>query len=213
MKPIILSLLLLLFSLTTLVAQEVKAEVLEVFSAIEVNGERTPDALTFKQIKYFNIDGTHFRSDFYEIDNTLKGFEVVKKDGNSGESNYFDDKEKVLAMYTLEYNEHGVVTKTGYDGQSKEHLRTEKYQYNIKGELIQKSILDAAGKVRRIYSMRYDESGNEISLQTSAQVNGEVTSETYVITESDENSAWLEKWGYVNNEINSFHRRTFKVIN
>ncbi len=213
MKSIAFLGLVLLGVYNVAIGQDVQAETLEVFSVKDVNGKNTPDQLTFKQIKYFNSDGTHFRSDFYEVDNTLKGFEVVKKEGASGESNYFDEAENVLAMYALEYNDHGVVTKTGYDGQTKEHLRTEKYQYNVKGELIQKSILDASGNVRRIYNMRYDEYGNEISLETSETVSGPKQSETYEITELDNNNAWLQKWGYVNNEINSFHRRSFKTIN
>ena len=89
--------------------------------------------LKSKDVKYHRGD-LLVRQDFYQVNNTLKAFEVITKDGDKGISNYYSADSTLLAIYHLVYHPNSdlIMRREGYDGQTKELLRVETYEYDTK---------------------------------------------------------------------------------
>jgi len=194
-----------------------KTERLEAVTLESFNVENAPEGepkittLKYKDVKYFR--GKRLvRQDFYEVDNTLKGFEVITKTGDIGVSNYYSPDSNLLAIYHLTYspNSELIVKKEGFDGQSKELLRVENFTYDLKTAAINsKTIHDASGQMVRGFVMTLDDKGNETEVKILNPDGNQVAKETYQIAKSDTEGKWLERWGKVNDVTKTFQRRTF----
>ena len=188
----------------------VLVESLEIFKVEGNESNKKPTELTYKEVKFFDKENYLYQQHYYSIDNKLKGFEVIKRDGRKAVSNYYALDSTILAIYNIEYNGVHEVSRKGYDGQTKEHLRTETYSYDTDGNRIGKEIFTSDGTLTRVFGFNHDTNGNEIGFSIRDNANNLLTQETYVITKSDDQSRWLEKWGYVNEQPKTFHRRTLK---
>ena len=72
--------------------------------AVEGDDEsKKPTVLSYKDVKQYDFDGVMVQQNFYKVDNTLKAYEFIKKDGNKGVTNYYGADSSLLAIYELEY--------------------------------------------------------------------------------------------------------------
>lgn len=186
-------------------------ETLEVFEVTGTDSSLKPSVLKYKDVKYYR-GALLVAQDFYHVDNTMKGFEIIKKDGNKGISNYFSMDSTLLAIYHLEYSGDHIKKRTGYDGQTKEMLRYETYKRDSKGNLMVKEIYDSSGRKVRSFKMALDQQGNEAEVLHLDAEDTTLQQEIFEIIKKDDKNRWLEKWGQVNGVTSSFHRRTFKDI-
>ncbi len=187
-----------------------KVESLEIFKVEGNEANKKPSELTYKEVKFYNDDNFLYQQHYYSVDNKLKGFEVIKKDGNKAVSNYYALDSTILAIYEIEFDGVKEVSRKGYDGQSKEHLRTETYTYDANENRIGKEIYTSDGALTRIFGFTHDAYGNEIGFSIKDDSGKMLTQEEYKISKSDSQNRWIEKWGYVNDMPKTFHRRTLK---
>ena len=188
----------------------VEHEILEIFK-VEVNGsEKKPTTLSYKDIKYHR-DGLVFRQDFFNVDNTLKGIELVTRENDKGISNYFAPDSTLLAIYHLVYDGDKVNKKSGYDGKSNALLRTEVYRYHpTSGAMSTKQIYDETGLLVRRFEMDQDNHGNETGVSVYSAEGIILAKETFEIVKVDAQNRWLEKWGSSDGIVKTFQRRSFK---
>lgn len=186
-----------------------RLEVLEIFQVEGDDSSKKPTLLKYKDVKQFDKDGLLIQQNFYEIDNSLKGYEFIKREGQKGVTNYYNSDSVLLAIYELEYVGNKISKRTGFDGATRELLRTEIYSYNKNGRVESKSIFDQNGNISNSYKMEYDANGNEIlfrMLDAKSEIRME---EKFVVSKTNKDKLWTERWGYINGTPNSFHRRSF----
>lgn len=189
----------------------VPGELLVIHEIYQVTGDeqsKKPTVLKYKDAKLYK-KGLLEQTTFFEIDNTVKSYEFVQKDGDSGITNYYDADSSLLAIYNIEYKGTNIVKRMGYEGHSKELLRTESFEYDHNGNVIKKSIFDNKGQLSSFFKMDYDNDANEISFSRHRADGQMIDEETFVISEKNERGEWLERWGYRNDMPSSFHRRSF----
>ncbi len=189
--------------------KELSTETLEIYDVTGTENDKKPTILNYKEIKFYDGDGYLCQQDFYQVDNTLKGYEIIQRDGNKATSNYFSTDDKLLAIYNIEFDGTEMTRRVGYDGVTKEQLRSESYSYSPKGELLKKAIYNSQGSLVRTFDLSYDENLNEVGFVSYAADASSTISESYLISKVDESGRWLEKWGYTDSTPVSFHRRTF----
>lgn len=171
--------------------------------------------LKYKEVKYHRGD-LLVRQDFYEVNNTLKGFEIITKEKDGGISNYYSVDSILLAIYHLAYipGTDRIMRKEGFDGQTKELLRIETYEYDESSkEMNSKVIFDAAGTPMRKYEMNLDNNGNEKTVAIMNPDGSAIANESYELIASDDSGRWTERWGKVNGEVKTFQRRIFSKLN
>lgn len=191
-------------------SQAVSLEILEIFKVEMDEESRKPTTLSYKDVKH-SRDGKIFRQDFYDVDNTLKGVELLTREGAKGISNYYAPDSTLLSIYHLEYEGDKMTKKSGYDGQSNALLRTEVYTYNATtGHKTGKDLYDESGKLVRKIKMKQDAYGNDILVEVVSSSNQMIGQESFEITKKDNANRWLEKWGSTSGVTTTFHRRTFK---
>ncbi len=174
-----------------------------------------PTTLKYKEVKYHRGD-LLVRQDFYEVNNTLKGFEVITKEKDGGISNYYSVDSVLLAIYHLAYipGTDLVMRKEGFDGQTKDLLRIETYEYdNSTNGMKSKIIFDASGSPVRKYEMSLDDKGNEKTVAIMNPDGTAIANESYEVLASDNTGRWTERWGKVNGEVKTFQRRIFSKLN
>ncbi len=206
---VVFSFVLALFACKDSSPHVVRLEVLEIFRVEGDEATKRPTVLRYKDVKNYNQDGILVQQNFYNVDNSLKGYEFIKKDGNTGVTNYYDADSNLLAIYELEYNANLISKRVGYDGSTKELLRTEVFNYNGNGQMISKTILDQKGKTSGSFDMHYDADGNEILFEMKGSDGQLISKESFVIIKVNEEKKWTERWGYIDEQPNSFHRRSF----
>ena len=102
----------------------------------------------------------------------------------------------------------------GYDGQTKELLRVETYEYDKKHqEMNKKIILDASGALVRKFEMTFDSQGNEKNVLVLNPDDSVVAKESFEIIAKDKEGRWTERWGSLNGQIENFQRRIFSKTN
>ena len=171
--------------------------------------------LKYKDVKYHRGD-LLVRQDFYQVNNTLKAFEVITKDGDKGISNYYSTDSTLLAIYHLVYHPNSdlIMRREGYDGQTKELLRVETYEYDTKyKEIKSKVIYDATGSPVRKFNMSFDAQGNEKSVTVLNQDGSVVAGESFEVIARDNKGRWTERWGSLNGQVDNFQRRIFTKTN
>ena len=187
----------------------------EIFNVVSKEGKRTKTTLKYKDVKY-QRGNLLVRQDFYQVNNTLKAFEVITKEGDKGISNYYSKDSTLLAIYHLFYYPDSDLIKRreGYDGQTKELLRVETYEYDKKHqEMNKKIILDASGALVRKFEMTFDSQGNEKNVLVLNPDDSVVAKESFEIIAKDKEGRWTERWGSLNGQIENFQRRIFTKTN
>jgi len=74
----------------------------EIYKVEGNDSAKKPTVLSYKDVKHYNEEGLLVQQNFYAVDNTLKAFEFIKKDGDNGVTNYYDADSNLLAIYELE---------------------------------------------------------------------------------------------------------------
>lgn len=198
------------------VAEVLEATLFEIFNVErDENEQLKKTTLKYKDVKYHRGE-LLVRQDFYEVDNTLKGFEVITKEKDGGVSNYYSADSTLLAIYHLAYvpGTDRIMRKEGYDGETKELLRIETYEYDeMSKEIKSKVIFDAAGAPVRKFVMGLDKFGNELTVAVMNPDGTAIANESYEIIASDKVGRWSERWGTVNGEVKTFQRRIFSKTN
>jgi len=165
--------------------------------------------LTYKDIKYFDSNNTLMKQEFFDKAEILKGTEYIDRSKKERHSEYYSKDKMLLSYYDMVYDSDLLMLKSAFDGQTNDFLRAEQYLYDDKGNRKEKVILDAAGKVDRVYKFSYDEHDNEVGF-SGFDENGEIfLLETYRITKKDSKNRWTEKWGYRENVPYTFSTREF----
>ena len=178
--------------------------------AVEGDDEsKKPTVLSYKDVKQYDVDGVMVQQNFYKVDNTLKAYEFIKKDGNKGVTNYYGADSSLLAIYELEYEGIHILTRTAFDGQTKEKLRSESYERDSNGNLKVKRVFNDQGQLMDVYKMNYDKQGNEREFSKYNSEDRLLVNEKFIIVKKNAKGKWLERWGYKDDLPNSFHRRTF----
>ena len=193
----------------------VSAEIMEIFNVSGSAADYKPTTLRYKDVTYMK-ENSIFRKDYYEVDNTLKGFEVITKEGDKGVSNYFAKDSTLLAIYHISYypGTERQWTKVAFEGSTREKLRSEEFQYHEDSDQVRlKTIYDASGKAVQETTISLDDNNNEILVSTidltkSARV---IVEESFEILKQDENGQWLERLGKKDGVPFSYHRRSFKT--
>ncbi len=181
----------------------------EIYEVTGSEADKKPTTLRYKDVKHFDGNNNLSQQYFYEVDNTLKAYEFINKSGDKAVTNYYNKDSVLLAIYNLEYKEDRIVKRTAYDGNSKEILRSEHYSYDGEGNRTSKAIHNENGEQVAKFAMKYDEHGNEIEFSHFDITGTQTSTETYLITKSDEKNRWVERWGYKNNIPSSFHRKSY----
>lgn len=192
-------------------SNEVPGQRMVIHEIYQVTGDdqtKKPTVLQYKDAKLYKGDIVE-QTSYFEIDNTLKSYEFVKKEGDKGITNYYSSDSTLLAIYNLEYQGDNIIKRTGYDGQSKQLLRLETFEYDNNGNVTKKSIFNSEGQLSSFFSMAYDDNANEISFTRHGSEGQVVDKETFVISKTNKSGKWIERWGYRNERPSSFHRRTF----
>ena len=188
----------------------------EIFNVEKTDsGELKKTTLKYKDVKYHR-DDLLVRQDFYQVNNTLKGYEVISKDGDKGISNYYSSDSTLLAIYNLEYqpSTNLIVRREGYDGQTKELLRIETYEYDATHkEMNTKLIFDANGVPMRKFKMTLDSQGNEKTVAVLNPDGSVIANESYEVIAKDGSGRWTERWGSLNGQVENFQRRIFTKTN
>ena len=107
----------------------------EIFNVTGDDSNKQPTTLRYKDVKLYDENGLMTQQNFYEIDNTLKGFEFITKQGQEGITNYYSADSILLAIYKIKYDNKNIVERIGYDGQTKDFLRKESFTYSKDGNL------------------------------------------------------------------------------
>jgi len=188
----------------------ITVESLEIYEVEGDDNSKKPTSLSYKEVKFYNANGYLTQQHFYSVDNKMKGFEVIRRDGNNAVSNYYNMDSTILAIYHIELDGINEISRQGYDGQTKEHLRTEIYTYDSAGNRTGKEIRTKAGDLSRKFVFSYDSDRNQTGLSILNQMNEVLREEKYQVLKRDEQNRWLEKWGYLDDKPNSFHRRILK---
>jgi len=206
---IVLMSLLALYACTTDSKQAVTLVVHEIYAVEGDDENKKPTVLSYKDVKQYDEDGVMVQQNFYKVDNTLKAYEFIKKDGNKGVTNYYDADSNLLAIYELEYEGIHIQTRTAFDGLTKEKLRSESYERDSNGNLKIKKIFNAQGQLMDVYKMNYDKQDNEREFSKYNPEDKLVANEKFIIVKKNDDGKWVERWGYKNGLPSSFHRRTF----
>jgi len=183
----------------------------EIYKVEGDEASKKPTTLSYKDVKQYDEEGLLIQRNFYNVDNTLKGYEFIQKNGDKGVTNYYDVDSTLLAIYTLEYTGKLITKRTAFDGKTKEVLRSEIYRHDKDDNRIGKDIYNSNEQLVESFKMFFDTDGNEIELSrynTSGQLS---LKEKYQVSEKNAEGLWTERWGYVNGQPHSFHRRTFST--
>lgn len=184
-------------------------EVHEIFH-VEGNEEtKKPTVLKYKDVKHYDENGFLLQQNFYEVDNSLKGYEFIHRDGEKGVTNYYSADSTLLAVYELEYANDKIVKRIAHDGQTNELLRVEIFKHDVKGNITGKDILDDTGALSSAFTMTYDSNGNEVGYSRKDHEGKVLMQEDFKISKVNDSGKWTERWGYRNGTPSSFHRRSF----
>lgn len=187
--------------------QKLSSETIRIFSIKLDKDSVGVGNLTYKDIKYFDSNKRLVKQEFFDKAEALKGIEYIDRSKKERHSEYYSKDEMLLSYYDMVYDSDLLMLKSAFDGQTDQFLRAEQYIYDDKGNRKEKVILDAAGKVDRVYKFSYDEYDNEIGF-SGFDENGEIfLLETYRITKKDSKNRWTERWGYRENVPYTFATR------
>jgi len=138
---------------------------------------------------------------FFNQDQTVKGKEVYKYNKQNElpmGSEFYGPDGSVLSTYKYEYQDTLKSKSFAYAGTTDELLRIERFQYDPRGNMVRKMILDENEVVQKSFMFGHDQYGNEVKMVVTDPDDNIILSETYEIVTVDENKRWIEKYGYVN---------------
>lgn len=169
------------------------------YSVTTADQQVSKGEMKFMEVEDFD-KGILMKKSYFDGQSNLNGYEVFEYQGKADPqvSNYYAQDGSQLAKYELQYENGLKVLSKGYDANTDELLRIEKYKYDDLGNMVRKSIYDAADVLQKSYSFEHDKDGNELKMIVR---NGEgkiLLYEDYEIVEQDTSGRWMKKWGYLN---------------
>jgi hypothetical protein len=189
-------------------------ENVEIYSVFEdATGSAKGELLYKESTQYKDTDLPVWRK-FYEANGNLKATEtyIYKGSGLPAKSEYHDATGTLLSNYIF-HNIDGHKRRTvSMEAESDEILRIETFDYNKKGDRIERVIMDGASNVDKTYSFGFDGAGNETSMTVKDANNQELYSYKYTVTKKDTRNRWLESWGFRNNKPDQVKYRTFTSV-
>jgi len=184
-----------------------RKETLEIFSIKLDKDSVAIGNLTYKDVKHYDQNGYLFQQDFYNKFDELTGTEYIDRNKMERHSEYISADSTLLSYYNLVYEYDMLMLKSAFDGGTDQFLRAEQYQYDHRGNRLEKTILDEGGNISRVYKFIYDKFGNETGFSGFDEKGQNFLIETYKITEKDKKNRWTEKWGYRDNVPYTFYKR------
>lgn len=166
--------------------------------------------ITFLESYMFTKEGIQEGHFFYNLDGTLNNKEVTlfsKENHEPIGSQFFNAADSLLSIYSFKYEDGNKVLTEAYDATNRELLRFISYDYNSKGLLTTKRILNSSKDVMRIFKFKYDASDNENEFSVQDPQGNVILTEKFKITKVDESNNWIEKWGFVDDKPFSFRVR------
>jgi hypothetical protein len=149
---------------------------------------------------------------YYDKDGKLKGTEkfiYAETDKLPIGSNYVDDKGATLSYYKFVNDAKGhKIASYAFDASNDELLRVERFYYDLKGNVIRKSIHTASYGKTRSYVFNYDADGNETGMKILSASDSLLINDEYTIAKKDTKNKWTERWGLVNGVPKTMHKRT-----
>lgn len=198
----------------TLDPKKAFVENLEIYSVLEDENGAGKGSLLYKEsTQYKDIDLPVWRK-FYEPDGSLKATETYVYDGKGlpTKSEYKNMDGQLLSSYVF-HNVDGHKRRTvSMDGQTDEILRIETFDYNKKGDRIERVIMDASSNVDKRYEFGFDGAGNETSMTVKDAEDHVLYSYNYTISKKDTRNRWLESWGFRNDKPDQVKYRTFTSV-
>ena len=191
----------------------VKEELIELYGVTEVDGKSQSDQLKFKEAYFYDSENRIIEHHFFNLDGSLSFLEKLayNDEGTLLGSKYYDHRDSLLSFYKHEVDTLGRKSETrAFDAASNELLRIEEYTYDSRGHLASKTTLTPDLQIVRKQLIDNDINGNDIKVTILDENEDIIFEESYQITSANEKEEWLEKWGFVNNTINSYRKRSFK---
>jgi len=169
--------------------------------------------LRYMEAELFKGNRLHSKT-YYNDDQSIKGVEIYKyedQDSLPESSTYFGPDDKVLAHYTFINKDGHQVQRNGYDGNSDELLRQERYQYDTAGNRIKKILFDSQDQLQKTYLFAHDQYGNEKEVTIVDAADRLLVKEEFEISFVDEKNRWVEKWGFVQGDKfpKTFYKQSF----
>ncbi len=189
-------------------------ENVEIYSVFEdATGSAKGELLYKESTQYKDTDLPVWRK-FYESNGALKATEtyIYKGSGLPAKSEYHDASGNLLSNYIF-HNTDGHKRRTvSMEAESDEILRIETFDYNKKGDRIERVIMDGASNVDKTYTFGFDGAGNETSMIVKNNDDQVLYSYKYRVTKKDSRNRWLESWGFRDNKPDQVKYRTFTSV-
>ena len=115
--------------------------VTEVYNVTEYSEEPKLGAIQFSDSYIYDSKGKEIQYRIYNTDGSLKGSEIkdYSETESPSKSLFYDANDQLLSYYKLEYNTDGLLDrKLGFEANTDELLRIEKYHYDQQGNRIAK---------------------------------------------------------------------------
>lgn len=200
-----------LVSCKTDIVEKPMVTTLNVYDVIVNNGKPTMGKPLYKEAFEYNNEGKvsqHFQYD--ELGN-LKSREIypeVYENQDTIKTSFYDANNILQSNYVKIFNtKNEKVEVLAYEADSKELLRIERYEYDVKSNLKSKKVFTAENQLYRHQMFEYDAHGNETMVKILDENNKVIFEEEYDISTYDGKKMWVEKWGYRNGEPKSFRKR------
>jgi hypothetical protein len=187
-------------------------EILNIYKASSDGKTALKDSIIYHEDSKY-VNGKKVSTTYFENDGTLKGVEnqLYSADGNETGAEYKDKQGKLLSYYKYVTDNKGrKISSTGFDGNSDEVLRIEKYGYDQLGYLSIKDIFSADNTPQKRYTFRNDAQGQPLEMNIITPQGDTLGTESYQMTKFDDKKRWVEKWGFANGEPKTCYIRTFK---
>lgn len=169
------------------------------------------------QIKYMEqenyVGDRLINKTFYNEDQTLRGKEVYDYSETSEHptgSKFYGPESNILSNYTYKYQDSLKIESRGFEGDGNELLRIEGFKYDIKGNLVSKTIYNSFNQKQKTFLFGHDSFGNEVTMVLLNENDDQILSEKYEIVTRTKDGEWLEKWGYLDNNktpVTFYHKR------
>lgn len=184
---------------------------LERWSVTGTIESKQKDEIQYLETVQYGESGEETARLFYDQNKKLAAKEIrVFKEGTivPKGSQYKDAKDSLLSYYVFELDSYDRVAKANaFDASSDELLRIEKFKYDKKDNIVEKTICSSDDLPVRIMRYSFDKNGNEQQVQVLQGDGTVVLTEVFDITKYNDQGMWTEKWGFVNDDPFSFVSR------
>lgn len=185
---------------------------IQVFKMIDKDGIRVQGPKSFHE-QYIYTDAGEKEAHLILDDNgVIKAKEIyVYEEGKLVGSNYTTPDDSLLSYHVVLLDSiDNVSVKKFFDGDTKELLRVETYDYLNGDKLKIKKIHDSKMNLSRVFTFQHDEFGNEKGFKVYDPTGIPLFGEDYKITKMDDKNRWIEKTGYRNDVATTLKKRVLK---